>query len=163
MFATIGNHDTPGSEIVPPYGSNGEDSISFRKYFNFSPSQANPDYYSFTLGNSSFIGFNSELPAFYGRFPERDQAGVVKSQEEWMVKELEKASQEKTWVFSFFHIPAINPPVGKTKLNSSFPIPSISTIRLIGPCQDMSTSIRGFVPLPWEVMGWSIASLMEDL
>lgn len=128
VFATIGNHDTPANSNAvnhpEPYWSNAEDSLTFRKYFYFSSDMNNPDYYSFNNGNSYFIGINSEIPVFYGRYPARDFNNKRQQQLNWVNFETTNNSNSQKWFFVFTHISPVNPSEGKEE--SDFMLPYLN-------------------------------------
>lgn len=127
MLPTMGNHDTPGNPNVhtlamypndtmkEDYWSNAEDTRSFRKYFYLDLDMSKPDYYSFTYGNARFLAVNSEIPVFYGRYPERDAAGTKAGQDNWIKSQLE-LNKASTWSFLYSHVPHINPAGGKDEV-----------------------------------------------
>ncbi|GAD00704.1 metallophosphoesterase [Agarivorans albus] len=118
ILPAMGNHDTPGNHNVSDseqYWSNPEDTRSFRKYFYLSPDMSDPDYYSFQYGSACFISVNSEIPVFYGRHPERDNANNAATQASWLEQEVNKA-QACPWSFAYWHVPAINPAGGKSEV-----------------------------------------------
>jgi hypothetical protein len=127
MLPAMGNHDTPGvpslSSKEPhnnwdePYWSNAEDTRAFRKYFYMNPDMAFRDYYSYQYGNACFISANSEIPVFYGRHPERDDAGDrERDHETWLEAEVNQA-EACDWSFGYWHVPAINPAGGKDEVS----------------------------------------------
>lgn len=118
ILPAMGNHDTPGNRNVSDsqeFWSNAEDTRSFRKYFYLSPDMSNPDYYSYQYGNACFMSVNSEIPVFYGRHPERDNANHAAAQASWLEQEVNKA-QACTWSFAYWHVPPINPAGGKSEV-----------------------------------------------
>ncbi|RCU45716.1 PKD domain-containing protein [Corallincola holothuriorum] len=118
MLPAMGNHDTPGNSNVSDseqYWSNAEDTRSFRKYFYLTPDMSYPDYYSFQYGNACFMSVNSEIPVFYGRYPERDHGNNAAAQGNWLQDEVNQA-QSCPWSFAYWHVPAINPAGGKDEV-----------------------------------------------
>lgn len=122
VFATPGNHDTPANLSVPvdggssgisdaqqTYWSNAEDTQSYRKYFGLPVEQSYADYYSFRYGNALFLSVNSEIPVFYGRFPELDTEGRRQAQFDWFEQTLSSAQEDATWRFGFWHVPPVVP------------------------------------------------------
>ncbi|PCJ45926.1 MAG: hypothetical protein COA74_14775 [Gammaproteobacteria bacterium] len=125
MMPSIGNHDTPASleaksnkdcaannldktnNNFPAYCSNAQDSSSYRKYFNINPDMTYPDYYSFKYGNACFISMNSEIPIYYGRYPELDTKKLVNHQKHWLEQKLNQ-HRNCSWSFIYHHVPIIN-------------------------------------------------------
>ncbi|HOV14976.1 MAG TPA: metallophosphoesterase, partial [Spirochaetota bacterium] len=120
IFPTIGNHETPGNPGATnhkeEYWSNAEDTLSFRKYFYIKPDMTKPDYYSFNYGNSYFLSINSEIPVFYGRYPEKDTLNIRNSLSLWMQTTINGSGQSKAWTFAYSHVPPFNPSGGKDEV-----------------------------------------------
>lgn len=118
IFPALGNHDTPAHPEIADfrhYSSNPEDTLSFRKYFYLNTDMSKPDYYSFQYGNACLLSVNSEIPVFYGRYPERDKSQRVKEQANWLEQAVTQASQ-CPWSFAYWHVPPINPAGGKNEV-----------------------------------------------
>ena len=121
MLPSLGNHDTPASTAArsnkdcskedtayfKAYCSNADDSRSFRKYFNIHPDNLYPNYFSFKQGNACFISANTEIPIFYGRYPELDTANAELKHHQWLKRTI-KQHKSCTWSIVYQHIPVIN-------------------------------------------------------
>lgn len=132
IYPAMGNHDSPQNPSVyghKEYSSNPEDTLSFRKYFYLNTDMSKPDYYSFTRGNACFISVNSEIPVFYGLYPERDKLQKVKQQANWLEKAVSTASQ-CPWSFAYWHVPPINPAGGKDEVKFLRPYASLFNYKL---------------------------------
>lgn len=118
MFPTMGNHETPANPgatgYTQDYWSNAEDTLTFRKYFYINPDMTTPDFYSFTYGSGNFISINTEIPVFYGRFPEKDINNKRNQQSAWLSARTTELSLSKPWSFVFGHVPVFDPSAGKT-------------------------------------------------
>ncbi len=125
IFPVLGNHDTPENtnlkEKYPAYKSNAEDTLSFRKYFYFSSNMNNPDYYSFSFGNSCFIAINSEIPVFYGRFPQKDTENRREQQFNWIKNEIDNNSGNCKWSFAYSHVTPVDSGEGKKDTEFIYP------------------------------------------
>ncbi|MEM9103751.1 MAG: metallophosphoesterase family protein [Pseudomonadota bacterium] len=124
LFPALGNHETPENPATntPIYSSNPEDTLSFRKYFFFPFDMTQPDYYSFVFGNTKFLSINSEIPVYYGNFPERDYLNRVTQQNIWIDKTLKDISHGETWRIAYHHVPIINPAGGKSEVEYLRPL-----------------------------------------
>ncbi|MBN2695215.1 metallophosphoesterase family protein, partial [bacterium] len=117
IFPTIGNHDTPENPNIidrpEQYWSNAENTFSFRKYFYIKQDMSIEDYYSFNYGDSYFIALNSEIPVFYGRYPQLDTHKRVDRERNWAQAEVNSSQRVEKWRFVFSHMSPFNPSGGK--------------------------------------------------
>ncbi|HBD94505.1 MAG: hypothetical protein A2015_02155 [Spirochaetes bacterium GWF1_31_7] len=120
VFPTMGNHDTPANPGATnhsqDYWSNAEDTATFRKYFYINPDMSIPEYYSFSYGNAYFLGINTEIPVFYGLYPEKDTTNKRSHQGNWINDTASNQAQAKTWAFAFSHVPVFNSAGGKDEV-----------------------------------------------
>ncbi|GEM_PF-1339504 len=131
IMPTPGNHDTPENVETgdAEFSSNAEDTTSYRKYFNLPTDMAFADYYHFDYGNAHFMSVNSEIPVFYGRHPQRDTQQRVAAQRNWLETQLNR-SEQSTWNFAYWHVPAINPAGGKDEVSFLRPLTDLFNTKL---------------------------------